>query len=312
MWRAGWLAADAALLVGAMMAAGWRRGAVPGAAAGAALLVSLLGYLGAFARPGAWQRVLVDGLPHVAVLVATYVLLGRAARDAGPRRTWPQAREAIARIASSLRWRMWLALAGAGLGMLALGFRSAHMVTLMLFVVPLGAAIATVVGVVGRLELAAVDVDDAPRLTLYLAAGAELWWLACGAIKLLDLACASSRSFSDDLADLGALSLAGPVVALIGTALLSGGLGRLARLRGLPALAADLGRVTGGYVVALGVALALQSWAASTQEGAGVVLPMAIAGIAAMAGLSYLAAGYDRLAEALDADPPLPAARVVR
>jgi hypothetical protein len=164
-----------------------------------------------------------------------------------------------------------------------------------------------VVGVIGRFEVAAVDVDGAPRTTLYVAAGIELWWLACTASPLLHLVLAS-----EDAADLATFAIAGPLVGLVGTALLSVGLGTLARLRGQLALTLELSTTTAGYVAATLAALWLQHVAASAQSMGKLAVLMSIAAIAGMAGLAYLAAGYDRLAEALGGDAPLPAARLVR
>jgi hypothetical protein len=152
-----------------------------------------------------------------------------------------------------------------------------------------------------------------PRLLLSLGAALTLWW---GAIQLeqiaalLDLLKDSYRS-EQAMRSMQWFSIAGPVAATLGMALLGSAIASFAWHRGDRELRSA---ATGHTIAFLAITLASIGAQSLLHEATSVVSALAmlvVASFAAIVGLLVLARLLARAAESIEATPELPPARVV-
>ncbi len=323
-WRAiyDWLGRGIGvlLLAGAVVltlaADAWRR--APVAAAGLVVIgatgywVPVLGKaISELVGPDLSSRQLY-GLVRIVVFSAA-TLFVIAALAAGGRDPAPDPRAAASGLRLARGALIFRIVAAIAIAMLVVAGRSRDAAQLIAIAGPAVVVVAMIAFAIALQRIASARIDGMPRLLLSIGAALSLWWAAIQFEQATALLDALGEQFGADrlLEVMGWFSVAGPIAAVVGLALVGTAIASFAGHRGdLELRRAATGRTATFLALALaGIAIPLLATKATSVGGAVAVL--LFSAIATVLGLLALAALLRQASESLDAAPGIPPARIV-
>jgi hypothetical protein len=255
---------------------------------------------------GGWRAmVTVEDVMHISLAVAM-LLLSTLLSDGEPARNPEEATSGLRTIASALWLRVIAAVTVTGLTLMLMmgsaGEGSVGILKLAMFSGAIVNAISFVMLAYGALAAVRSAVPDLPRWPVVAAAAGATWCLGVVAYQLPYtyrlLYGSHDYGFASGPQEyVQALSLAVPLVATGAIAVIAAAIGGFAGRRGLEQLRADAQAKGAGFVGLMLASIAIEAW----------LLPKADAlwATVLMARLCATAA------ESLNADPPLPTAKVI-
>lgn len=245
---------------------------------------------------------------HLAALL--FVIAALAARGRDPAQD-PHAAAAGLRLA---RGALVLRIAaGIAIAALAVGGRSEGAAKLLAFASPGIVVLTMVLLAIGLQRVAAAGLAGMPRLLLSLAAALTLWWSAIQLEQLSTLIGAMEDVYRAEraLQVLQWYSIAGPVVATLGLALVGSAIVAFASRRGDAELREAATGRTITFVVTTLISIWIQSRLTEAPSRDSALTMIVFAAIAALAGLAALVGLLGRAAVSIEATSGVPPARVV-
>lgn len=191
--------------------------------------------------------------------------------------------------------------------------RSPSAAKFVAFAGPAVVVVTMVLFAVGLQRAAAARLDGMPRLLLAIAAALTLWW---GAIQLDQLSSVLEilkHSYRSERAmqTLQHFSIIGPIAATIGLALVGTAISTFAARRGDSELRAYAYGRTVTFLVLTLSGVGLQAYLTKATSLSSLLMMVLLAATATIAGLLVLASLLLRAADAVEAEPGLPPARLV-
>jgi hypothetical protein len=162
-------------------------------------------------------------------------------------------------------------------------------------------------------RVASAGIDGMPRLLFALGAALTVWWGAIQLAQVSVLLGATRDVYRAEhaLSVLQRFSIAGPIVVTLGLALVGSAIASFASRRGDAGLRGVAAGRTFTFVAATLLGIGIQSQLAGARSLDTALAMIVLAAILSIAGLAALVGLLGRAADAIEAEPGVPPARVV-